>query len=514
MHAVVIVFLTILELLARGSANPCLQQTWQYEAVSTDLQQLLLSYQRRHIHVMLYDMEVDIHGAPSPYVLTRMEENHLHNRFLKVGGLALPQMRHLLDHCQASFQVLLSKKRSYELARPDSPAVRPDEGDSARYRLKHRFSFLMVTYSAPFWDETAVAEAGGNLFVILTYGFKGWSESKTAYSSLESATVICEHCFQREKSLKCATVSQCLCLVSQVHEEMENKGWTAKWVIFGNYPEGCSVERCNSRSFYCIRPEYAKTGQCTWSLKDAMLNYITGSLNESMVGYSNLYTSRLHGAMISWSDDTTALEIIVPLYLLPFNLYPMRSPNESLTSLKFITADGVNPRIPYLEVYSQPFDLGTWVTGLGLFLILITLVTVATKSDIPRADACCIMQWSLFWVYGTLLDQVNFPPFRKARTGFRSVINSLLVTSVVLAFVLNNVYRAILNVNYVTGNELLCPWSRLDQLINFSVLYIPTSACLWKQMEALSSEMSKEKVTLQMYGSCYDEKGGITAERK
>lgn len=169
MQVSVIALLIILQIFACAHANPCLQQTRRHEAVSRDLEQLLLSYQHCNIHIMLYDMEVDIHGAPVPHVLTILPENHSYDTFLQIGGLALPQMRHIVDHCQATFQVLLSKRRSYWLARRDSLVVGPDEGDSAWYQLKRRYSFLMVTYTAPFWDSTAFPEVGGNLFVVLTY---------------------------------------------------------------------------------------------------------------------------------------------------------------------------------------------------------------------------------------------------------------------------------------------------------------------------------------------------------
>ena len=225
-----------------------------------------------------------------------------------------------------------------------------------------------------------------------------------------------------------------------------------------------------------------------------------------MVEFSAPLNDRLDGAVIAWSEDTSALDMLAAVYILPLTLYPMLSPNESVTNFKFITADGFSQRIPHLAVYSRPLDLGTWMTALGLFLIFLILVTVTSKSDNPRANGGQIMCWGLFWIYGILLDQADFPTFRKVRAGFRILICSLLVTSFALAIVVSNSYRSILNVNYVTGNEVLCPWSRLDQLINFSALYIPTGACLWKQMDLLSKpQKTKDQVTFLMSTKCFTE---------
>ena len=147
----------------------------------------------------------------------------------------------------------------------------------------------------------------------------------------------------------------------------------------------------------------------------------------------------------------------------------------------------------------------SWISGLALFFILLVLVAVTPKLDNPRVKGGQIFGWGLFWVFSVSLDQVEFPVIRKARGGFRALISSLLVASFVLAFALNNTYKAVLNVNYVTGNELLCPWSRLDQLMNFSVLYIPTGACLWKDMETKHKrycDISKEQCVVATCQLC------------
>ena len=127
--------------------------------------------------------------------------------------------------------------------------------------------------------------------------------------------------------------------------------------------------------------------------------------------------------------------------------------------------------------------------------------------DNPRVKGLKMFRWGWFWVFSVSLDQVEFPVVRKATGGFRALISSLLVACFVLAFALNNIYKAVLNVNYVTGNELLCPWSRLDQLMNFSALYIPAGACLWKKMESKHKsdcDISKEQCATAMCVSCMD----------
>ena len=125
------------------------------------------------------------------------------------------------------------------------------------------------------------------------------------------------------------------------------------------------------------------------------------------------------------------------------------------------------------------------MVALGAFLSLLTLIALTLKLDNPGVSGGKILGWDLFSFYGILLDQGEFPVTLQARSGFRGLTTGLLVTSIVLAFVLNNSYRAVLNVNYVTGNELLCPWRRLDQLMNFSVLYVPAGSCLWNRIESL-----------------------------
>ena len=507
MHIILITPFTLLLLIRCSDAYPWLHRT-QEKTVAKDLQLLSLSYQHCHAHIVLFDSVVVVHGLHSPYTVTRIREKVSSFASIEIGSLAYPQMRHMImiDRCQATFQVLPSKGLFYELAKAykrGEPRVRPDNG--AWYMLNHRFSFLIVNYMARFRDTTAFAKLGGNFFVVLKYEERTNVATGT-YNSLESVTVICEYCLKRKKSLQCSTVPQCLQGIGQAYEVLTNDGRTVKWAFLQSPAQEPTVDRPNPRCFYCTRPEDAQNGHCTLSLRDAVLNYvIAGSLNVSQTIYGYDNPDDLTSPMISWSEDSTTLESVATTFLFPLILYPMISPNESVTSLKFITADGVHPRIPHLEVYSQPLDLGTWVASLGLFIILVTLMTTTVKSDNPTVSGGKVMQWGLFWVYSVLLDQVEFPLIPKVRAGFRAFISFLLVVSLVLSFVINNVYKSVLNINYVTGNELVCPWSRLDQLINFSTLYIPIDACTWKLSESvLSDETENIRLVSLITQTCGD----------
>ena len=226
MHAVALTILSFILLLCHVEANPRLKHTPQHKAISRNLQQLMRSYKRCHINIILYNEEVELHRTRSPYALFRTPENQSRLKPIKIGGYAFPQMRHMIDHCEATMQVLPSQRQFIKQLHVDStrgPQLRPDEGKVAGYTLKRRYSFLLVNFTAQFRDITASIEAGGNLFVVLKYRQRRNMTASTHYT-VKSATVICEYCLRREQSLKCANVTQCLHLVVKAQEEMTRGG--------------------------------------------------------------------------------------------------------------------------------------------------------------------------------------------------------------------------------------------------------------------------------------------------
>ena len=437
MRSLTLATFTLLMLFRCTLAYPPLAQTQENKAVYKDLQQLTLAYEQCHMHIVLFNGKVDLHGIRSPYAVSRIQVNYPIFETTRVGVLAVPQMRHMIDPCQATFQVLPSKIQFDQLVKDDrfyafetrGRMMRPDEGALAWYILKQRYSFLVVNYEASgqLSDKTSFAEMGGNHFVVLKYQVRKGREME-AYTTLESVTTVCEHCLRHNRTKICSDVSECLRLVGQAHQEMEDDGRNVNWIVQRS-AKLHGTGRRNPGHYYCIRLKQAQYGRCTQSLEAAFLNYITGSLNESVTGIPESGQSR---PIISWSEDSLVLEDFGSIHLLPLNFYPMVHPNESVTSLKFITADGVNRRVPYYAVCTAPLDLGTWVGALGLFFILLSLVTATTKSDKPEVPAGNIMRWGLFWVYSVLLDQVEFPRVRRARVGFRALISSLLVVTFVL----------------------------------------------------------------------------------
>lgn len=383
--------------------------------------------------------------------------------------------------------------------------MRRYEGALASYMLKRRYSFVLADSKFLIGDTTAMTEAGGNIFAVLKYQVR--TDTKMAvYSTLESVTTVCEHCLRLEETQMCSDIPQCLDSVDKAHHEMADDGRNVNWGYYRLYPYYPDPGRRRPGLYYCMKPEDGEHGGCTTSLEDALFNYITESLNKSVTGTSIHDIQRLTRPVVSWSEDNAGTEVSATNWIVPLDFYPMRSPDESVTSLKFITADGVHQRVPYFAVYTQPLDLTTWAVVPGLLLLLLAVVLMTTKSDNPRVDAGNVMRWGLFWLHSVLLDQVQFPRVRKARAGFRALINSLLLLAFILAFAVNIIYKSVLNVNYVTVNELICPWSRLDQLINFTALYIPTGVYIWNQLEHYHSyekHEPKHRVALRMMYTCW-----------
>ena len=131
-------------------------------------------------------------------------------------------------------------------------------------------------------------------------------------------------------------------------------------------------------------------------------------------------------------------------------------------------------------LYTQEFDTSLWLISVGTVALLVVLIASVTLINGGKArDA---LQWSTFWIYGTLLDHTADHVIPETWRNSKILLPRLTALVLFLALVLNNHYRAELSVDYVAGNELLTSWTRLDQLLNFSALYIPMGSSMWTRV--------------------------------
>lgn len=111
MHGLASVPLALTLFVLPTDAYPPPAHSQKNKVISRDLQLLTLSYEQCHVHVRLYNSQVDVEGIRTPYTLTKSQVSYSFSEVLRVGLLAYPQMRYMTDHCQATFQVLPSKQQ-------------------------------------------------------------------------------------------------------------------------------------------------------------------------------------------------------------------------------------------------------------------------------------------------------------------------------------------------------------------------------------------------------------------
>ena len=189
---------------------------------------------------------------------------------------------------------------------------------------------------------------------------------------------------------------------------------------------------------------------------------------------------------VAWSEDDLWMErISLTRAMLQIQIYPMRSENKSKRSLRFITTDGVEYRIPSVTMYTQPLDTALWLGTLGFFALAVITIAFVSK-DVKSVG------WNILWLYGVLVDQVQAVP--RGRIGGRAariLLVQILFLWFLLAYVMSDHYRAVLNVNYITGNELVPKWHRIDQLWNFTAIYITMGPCT---SDAARGSIGQEKL--------------------
>ena len=143
-------------------------------------------------------------------------------------------------------------------------------------------------------------------------------------------------------------------------------------------------------------------------------------------------------------------------------------------------------------MYIQPLPLTLWLwTGLTLLAAISMVIGVSMTREGGGASWWAALKWCVRWAYGASLEQVVEPilPASTGKTPAHEIkinLKWMLLSILGLLCLLNNVYQAVLNLNYVTGADLLSPGHRIYELstANFSHIYIALSrGFAWKAKE-------------------------------
>ena len=459
-----------------------------HEPVATDLQKLSIWFQHCHIHIILTGNEVPLNLIPNPYILTvphPLIRKLLYKRCVR-GRFSMPASSKMVAPCQATFYINLLQVHAmaYNLE------VRLAEECTRVYKLKDRYSIILAfkekfEAKSATMDRSAGRPGGGNVLLALLYDSGTGNSAK--YPAIQSALVICEHCVRLQRNITCSSVETCLTRTELTYQ------WTAqggKAITWGFLPSDFRPLRNGTQRFttfqHCLYRREQHNLDCATFPKHAMMNYIVGGLNNTLMAPTDRFSMQnLRRPGIAWSEDDLWMErVAVTRDILQIQVYPMRSENKSRTSLRFITADGVEYRIPSLSMYTQPLDTALWLGSLGFFILAILMIALVGKvaeGTSPVVSA----QWSMFWLYGAVVEQVQAVP-RARKSTARNLVAQVLSVAFLLAFLMSNYYRAELNVNYIAGNDLVPVWHRIDQILNFTALYVPMGTCTWEIAKELA----------------------------
>ena len=182
----------------------------------------------------------------------------------------------------------------------------------------------------------------------------------------------------------------------------------------------------------------------------------------------------------SFSERLHPNGIVCPLQLLPFSTV-----NQSRTSIKLITADEVRAKRILIDLYLTPFDmlswLGTSVLLIGGTSLVVTLLTNGRGYKSPWS----MLKLGVFWLYSTLVEQPEDGNFSGSTTT-SGAPRGILLTALFVCCVVNNVYRAFLNVGFTTGNEYGTKWEQVKQVqetVSDFILYMVANGCAWDDTE-------------------------------
>ena len=359
------------------------------------------------------------------------------------------------------------------------------------YRMKQKYSITLAIREKFQVERRSLLDmntVGGHIHWVLFY------KLNTEQPIATEATLVCDHCLNPEYHVTCNATMDCVHQLAQVYEDTADNGRNLKWVILpkdnlaeitaaGNGKYNPSLDNCVFPQLRMLQRFCANV-----TTKNVVLNYLVGSLNNSVLRVPQRRYIMMHRTPeIAWSEDDDRLEdVAVMTGPFPIQIFPMVTQNMPKTKLRFVTADGVYQSVPSLALYTQPLDIATWLWAFALLMLIIILVVTVSKTNEGGAISCSLtLKWSTYWIYGALIEQVNdciLPPTTHT-SGRKVSVKTLQLVVLFLAFMLNNLYRAVLSFNYLAGNELITSWHRVDQLQNFSSLYVPLSACVWKAAE-------------------------------
>ena len=455
----------------------------KYLTIARDLAQLSTLFQDCHIHTILFDMEVYIDLVQSPHILTLplSIDKEKAKETCQRGRFGTEAVRQITDPCQATLIINLHQNR-LKYNEPDLLRLPESCG---MFKLRHRIA-VELAYENEFdvsWNEidrTAIYQGGGNLLLAVLYES---SQATLLKPLIKSALLVCEYCPNIQTEILCSDIVECINATQRGHRQnVLPIGTEVTWDVKRN-ERGQFLEEDGPKAevlSQCLYPRRQSHQDCASIPSDSLLNYITGSLNGSKMSTNHMGEFEFRIPTINWSEDDNSIEdlMLSTEAVAPLQVYPMFSPNRSRTSLRFITAEGVQQEIPSVATYTQPFGLWTWVIGILGFAAIMALMTSVIKAK-ARSGPIKQMGATLFWMYGTLMDQVNDFFLSTEHDRFKPIVTKLLFLALMLAYALNNLYRAELNVNYVAGNNLFPLWHRIEQLQNFTTIYIPMGPCTY-----------------------------------
>ena len=453
-----------------------------YGSVASDLQKLSVWFQHCHIHVILKGNDVRLESMRNPYILTvpyrrgYKSSMSIYQRCAR-GRFAIPSSTKMISPCQVTFHINLFQV----FAMGDTGELRLAEECTRVYKLKDRHSFILALkekfeLESVHLDRSAGYQGGGNTLLVLLYA----QGSTASAPAIQSGLFVCEHCVQLHHNIACTSVENCLRALESTYGRAVQDGNAITW---GFLPSDYRPTEQSTGKFSpfnnCLYPREKDDLDCATFPKHAMMRFIVGGLNSAAMTPQNpSQIQSLRSPCVAWSDDDLLMErMAMTRDILQIQVYPMRSENKSRTNLKFITADGVSYKVPSLAMYTQPLDIGLWLGSLSFFVLAVTLIALVSKQA-KGTSLAKSARWGMFWVYGAVVEQLQ--PVPRAQSVVRRAFGAqVLSAAFLLAYVMTNHYKAALNVNYIAGNELVPLWHRIDQLLNFTALYVPMGPCTW-----------------------------------
>ena len=279
------------------------------------------------------------------------------------------------------------------------------------YKLKDRHSIILALYQKfeleyASYDRSAGQPGGGNTLLVLLYAF---TSGCLGFPVIQAGLLICEHCAYLHYNIVCSSVETCLQTSEFTHRQATQDGKAITWAFLPS--EVRPVEKSTGKFYpflHCLYPRQQHDVDYATFPKLAMLNYVVGGLNSSFIPQGRRFTSmHLRSPTIGWSEDGIRMERhTANVAILHIQIYAMRSDNESSLNLKFITADGVEYKIPSLYIYSRPLAATLWLT-VAVFFTMAVILVVISSGETQVASQAKIVLWSGFWIYGAFVDQVQ-----------------------------------------------------------------------------------------------------------